>query len=160
MKKIILTFIAILCASALHAQLLSGLHFSNPKIESISPISFTSTSGIARVECNNTDQAFTLTNISGMVYKKGQPFVSGTAKDIEFPLGQNLIRVVGTANLCPGISLWNVLACIIFDPDDYAIDVRATIVYSDGTIREADKRNIPLRWLLASTRGPQGPHMG
>ncbi|MBQ7771796.1 MAG: hypothetical protein IJ402_03605 [Bacteroidales bacterium] len=151
MKKLLSVFmaavIALLMAGEACAQF-SRLSFGKYGISSISPESFRAVSGSAWLDVTNPDVGFRLSEINGKVYKNGTPFVSGRAVDVYIPKGTGRRTFTGRAELCSGISLWNVLSCIAFDPDDYSVDISMRITLDTGETRVVSKSRLPLRVLL------------
>lgn len=93
------------------------------KISRISPRGFTSVDGAVQITIVNAGEQFTLSNISGVVYKQGMRFVTGSAANVVVPKGESNLVINGNATLCRGIGLWDVLKCINFKADDYTADV-------------------------------------
>lgn len=156
MKKLFL-LIAIAVAAVTATQPspvgLSSLKFGNYKISRISPKSFRSVDGTAQIVCTNKDCTFTMSNITGTVYKKGVPFVKGYATPVTVPAGQSTVSVDGNATLCDGIGLWDVLSCIAFRASDYTIDVSMTISATNGYTRQYSRTGISVGNLLHNIRG-------
>lgn len=126
----------------------SKLSFGDYGISSIRPESFRSVRGAVWLDVNNPMQGFTLTEITGMVYKKGKPFIYGNANDFYVRSGSSRCDIHGKAGLCDGVSLWAVLALLTFDPDDYSVDLSVRITLDSGQTRVASKKNMPVRELL------------
>lgn len=143
----IITIIMLLSALDMHAQF-SRLSFGKYGISSISPESFKAVSGSAWLDVTNPDVGFTLSEVRGTVYKKGVPFVSGRMADVHIPTGTGKRTFTGRAELCSGITLWNVLSSIAFDPDDYAVDISMRVTLDTGETRVVSKSRMPLRVLL------------
>lgn len=127
---------------------LSRLHFGGYRITRITPVSFRSVRGTAEFQIQNDTVGFTMSNISGMVYKKGVPFVMGDASPVAIPAGASSVAVNGSAALCDGITLWDVLACIAFKAEDYTIDVSMTIIDANGHRRDVAKSGLGVAALL------------
>jgi len=132
---------------------LSDLHFDSHKVTRISPKSFRSVDGTIQVNCTNKGQQFTMSNISGTVYKKGRAFINGYAEPITVFPGSCTVSVLGNASLCDGITLWDVLACIVFKAEDYTIDVSMTITEADGKSRVYTNTGMSVANLLNNIRG-------
>ena len=130
-----------------HAQF-SKLSFGKYGVSSIRPESFRAVKGSVWLDVKNPMEGFTLSEITGMVYKKGQPFITGKADDFYVSSGSSRCNIYGRAALCDGVSLWAVLALIAFDPDDYSIDLSVRITLDSGATRVVSKKNFPVRKLL------------
>ena len=156
MRKICIVIISIilmlLAGEDQASAQLSRLHFKGYKITKIAPTSFRSVRGTAEFYCLNDSLRFTMSNIRGTVYKKGVPFVSGSADPVTVPAGSSTVTVNGKASLCDGIGLWDVLQCIAFKAEDYSIDVSMTIVNSKGIRRDYSKRGMSVSALLNNIR--------
>ena len=104
--------------------------------------------GAVWLDITNPMEGFKITEIKGMVYKNGVPFVSGAANDVRIPLGTTRADVSGRAALCEGISIWDVLALVAFDPDDFSVDLSLRITMDSGETRVVSKKKLPVRTLL------------
>lgn len=150
----LLIAVAGLLATAVPASAqLSSLHFGEYKITGIHPNSFRSADGSASIVCTNSGKKFTMSNIRGTVYKKGTPFVSGYASPVTVPAGKTTLDISGNASLCDGVSIWDLLACIVFRAEDYKIDVAMTITDASGEARLYEKKGINVAALLHNIRG-------
>lgn len=151
MRKTICIFIAVLTALCLcqnaNAQL-SRLKFSKYKITGISIQSMRSVNGSLEICCRNDSTGFVMSDISGTVYKKGRAFVKGYTSPVRVSSGSSNLKISGNASLYDGISLWDVLSCVAFNPDDYTIDVKMKVVNDKGATRIVDKRGIRVGSLL------------
>lgn len=156
MKKFLtIVFCAILLLAGEHgaSAQLSRLHFGSYKINRISLLSLRSVNGEAQAVCTNDSLAFTMSNISGVVYKNGRPFVHGTANPVSVASGTSTVVVKGTATLYDDVTLWDVLSCIAFRPSDYTIDVSMRITNSAGASRSYSRNGISVANLLHNIRG-------
>lgn len=143
----------LLVAAAPASAQLSSLQFGEYKITGIHPNSFRSADGSASIVCTNGGKTFTMSNIHGTVYKKGMAFVSGYASPVTVPAGKNTLDINGSAYLCDGVSIWDLLACIVFRAEDYKIDVAMTITDASGKARLYEKKGINVAALLHNIRG-------
>lgn len=144
---IVFLTVALLSADGLRAQF-SRLSFGKYGISSISPEGFTAVNGSVWLDVTNPDVGFRLTEIHGTVYKKGTPFVAGKAADVYISAGTGRRTFSGRAQLCSGVSLWNVLSSIAFDPDDYSVDISMRVTLDTGETRVVSQSRLPLRVLL------------
>ncbi len=147
MKRFILIIAASVLTLSLSAQSNLGITFGNYRITSIQPQSFSSVNGSVALEVTNSSTPFTLSQIRGAVYKNGRRFIEGTAGDIFVASGASTLSIAGTASLCDGVGLLEVLRCFYFDVNDYAIDI--SLIYTRGGNSTAiEKKNIPLSSFL------------
>lgn len=130
-----------------HAQF-SKLSFGKYGVSSIRPESFRAVRGAVWMDVTNPMEGFTISEIQGLVYKNGVPFVSGAASDVNIPSGTARMTVIGRAALCDGASLWDVLALIAFDPKDYSVELSVRITLDSGATRVVSKKNMPVEALL------------
>ena len=151
MKKLILlvvvSIIASISADECKAQY-DYLKFGDFGVTSVSPLSFTSVSGSVWVDVQNPQVGFSVTEVYGKLYCNGVALIEGKADDYYVPNGNGRITLTGTASLCPGASIFDVLGLIFFDPEQYTVDIRA-IITDDGAapvIKEV--KNIPVLTLL------------
>lgn len=139
--------IAFAASEVCHAQF-SKLSFGKYGISSIRPESLRAVRGAVWLDVTNSMEGFRISEIHGMVYKNGVPFVSGTADDVYIPSGTARANVSGRAALCDGASLWDVLALIAFDPKEYSVDISVRITLDSGATRVVSKKRMPVEALL------------
>lgn len=130
-----------------HAQF-SKLSFGKYGISSIRPESLRSVRGAVWIDVTNPMEGFTVSEIKGTVYKKGVPFVYGSASDVYITSGSTRADISGRASLSEAASLWDVLALIVFDPNDYSVDLSVRITLDSGATRVVSKKNMPVAALL------------
>ncbi len=151
MKKLftilLIGFVTFIAAEDCYAQF-SKLSFGKYGVSSIRPESMRAVKGAVWLDVTNPMEGFKITEIKGMVYKNGVPFVSGAADDVRIPLGTARADVSGRAALCEGISIWDVLALVAFDPDDFSVDLSLRITMDSGETRVVSKKKLPVRTLL------------
>ena len=151
MKKLyalmMVCLVALAASEACHAQF-SKLSFGKYGVSSIRPESFRAVRGAVWLDVTNQMEGFRISEIQGMVYKNGVPFVSGTANDVRIPSGTSRVTVSGRAALCDGASLWDVLALIAFDPKEYSVDLSVRITLDSGATRVVSKKRMPVEALL------------
>lgn len=141
------SLVAVLASDSCHAQF-SRLSIGDYGIKSISPESFRSVSGAVWLEVTNPDQGFRLSDISGVVYKDGAPFVRGRASDVRVSKGIQKLVIDGKASLEGGVSLWTVLSVLSFNPEDYSVDIIMRVTLDSGESRMIAKYKVPLTTLL------------
>ena len=56
--------------------------------------------------------------------------------------------ISGRASLSSTVSLWDVLALIVFDPDDYSVDLSVRITLDSSETRVVSKEKMPVAALL------------
>ena len=56
--------------------------------------------------------------------------------------------ISGRASLSSTVSLWDVLALIVFDPDDYSVDLSVRITLDSSETRVVSKEKMPVEALL------------
>ena len=128
---------------------LSRLHFRNYRITSVVPTGFRSVRGAVEVTLSNDTTAFTMSDIQGIVYRNGRPFVEGVCNDTYVPRGTITVRPTGTVRLCDSVSLWTVLRCMVdFNPDEYSGDISMLITDAKGHQRTYAKKEVPVGKLL------------
>ena len=151
MKKIFLVFIAAvisLAASSECCAQFGNLSICKYGVESVVPESFSSIKGSVYLEVANSGEGFTVSDIQGVVYKDGEPFVSGKANSFHVDKGSRKTVISGRASLCAGASLWSVLGVLFFDPEDYSVDISLKITMDSGEMKVITKKNMPVKELL------------
>ena len=126
----------------------SGLDFGSFKITSIVPTSFTSIDGTVNltVEANPYGKVI-VTDVSGLIYKHGTPFIIGKADDMVIPAGKGSVDVQGHISLASTEALMTVLRDPSINPADYSADVKATVKVK-GRVMIIEKQNMPLSRIL------------
>lgn len=151
MKKLILliftSVIAFISADECKAQY-DTLKFGDFGITSISPKGFTSVGGAVWVDVENPQVGFKVSEIYGKLYHNGVPMIEGHANDYYVPTGNGKLHITGTASLCPGISILDVLGLLFFNPEEYTVDIKAVITDdgADPVVKEV--KDIPILTLL------------
>lgn len=143
----IVAFVAFAASDVCHAQF-SKLSFGKYGISSIRPESLRSVRGAVWIEVTNPMEGFSVSEIKGTVYKNGSAFVHGTASDVHISSGSAKVTISGRAALSDTASLWDVLALIAFDPEDYSVDLSVRITLDSGETRVVSKKNMPVAALL------------
>ena len=144
---LLVSAVAILAAEECNAQF-SKLSIGDYGIKSISPESFRSVSGAVWLEVTNPEEGFTVSDISGVVYKNNTPFVKGTASPFRVERGTGKVAVSGRASLCDGVSLWAVLSLLTFNPEEYSVDIIMKVTMDSGHSRMITKLKVPVSVLL------------
>ena len=151
MKRLIaILFVGIVALAAsgfCHAQF-SKLSFGKYGVSSIRPESLRAVRGAVWVDVTNPMEGFTVSEIKGTVYKHGVAFVHGEASDVYVPSGSGRAVISGRASLSASASLWDVLALIAFDPEDYSVDLSVRITLDSGETRVVSKTRMPVAALL------------
>ena len=151
MKKLfillVLAALSVALADECFAQF-SNISIGKYSIESIRPEGFSSVKGSVMLEVANAGEGFTVSDISGTVYKEGMPFVTGQASNFRVAQDSQRLVVSGRASLCQGASLWTVLGLLFFDPEDYAVDIRLKVTTDSGAVRVIEKKRLPVEVLL------------
>lgn len=144
---LVVCVLAFASSEVCHAQF-SKLSFGKYGVSSIRPESLRAVRGAVWVDVTNPMVGFTVSEIKGTVYKKGAPFVYGSASDVHIPLGTRRATITGRASLSPSASLWDVLALIAFNPADYSVDLSVRITLDTGETRTVSKSKMPVTALL------------
>lgn len=151
MKKFLAVLAASLCLALAFAPeskaQLSTLSFGDYHIVSVTPVSFTSLSGTMNISITNPGRKITISNINGMVYKDGIPFLIGNADDVVIAPGTNTVNVSGRASLQTTNALFALLANPTIDPSRYTFDVTAEVTVRHKT-RTVTKKAVPLSYIL------------
>ena len=147
-KSLLIAAILLLVSAFSASAQFSRLSIGKYGIESISPDGFTAANGAVWLEVANPGETFTVSDIKGTVYKDGSPFVKGTAPGFTVLNGSSKVNVSGHAMLCEGVSLWTLLGLVVFEPEDYSVDISMKITTASGKTRVAEKKAVPLKTLL------------
>lgn len=119
------------------------------RITDISPEFLNKTvNGTIELTLENRSAPLTLRNINGLIYKHGQEFIKGYCLDITLPRGISVVTIQGTASLCDGVSILEVLKLINFNPDDFSVDFSVNCTFTKGRGLKIERKGIPLRQIL------------
>lgn len=143
----IMAVVSVVFSDVCHAQF-DQISIDDYSIQSISPESFSSVRGAVLMQVTNAGESFMVSDIKGTVYKNGTPFVTGKADSFYVAHGAQKVQIRGRASLCPGTSLWTVLGLLMFDPEDYTVDISVTIITDSGNVRVISKTRLPVTALL------------
>lgn len=124
------------------------LKFGDFGVTSISPVSFTSVRGEVWVDVENPQAGFSVTEVYGKLYCNGRALIEGKADDYYVPNGRGRLNLTGVASLCPGVSIFDVLGLIFFDPQMYTVDIKAIITDDGAAPVVKEVKNIPILTLL------------
>ena len=152
--KLIILLAALLFAAAPASAQLTKLRFVNYKLVKIVPLSLEKAKGTFAFDVVNGDGPFTMSNISGTVYKNGKQLVSGMTPNIEVPKGKSSFTIEGLANLSGSTNIMQVLQCIFFKPEEYTIDVSLTVTDSKGKRKEIVELGMSVADLLGNKMTP------
>ena len=132
---------------------LSRLTFGKYRIVSIKPLSFRSARGTVEVDVRCDTTTFLMHGISGRVYRNGEPFVQGTCSDVQVSRGSSTVSATGTVSLCEGVTLWNVLGCLVgFDIEEFTGDLDMTITDIKGNRRQYRKQGVSAAAVLRNRK--------
>ena len=124
------------------------LKFGDFGVTSVSPLSFTSVRGEVWVDVENPQAGFSVTEVYGKLYCDGRALIEGKADDYYVPNGSGRLNLTGVASLCPGVSIFDVLGLIFFDPQMYTVDIKAVITDDGAAPVVKEVKNIPVLTLL------------
>lgn len=151
MKKLfilmVLAALSVAAADECFAQF-SNISIGKYSIESIRPEGFSSVKGSVMLDVANAGEGFTVSDISGTVYKEGEPFVTGQALNFSVASGSQKLVISGRASLCQGASLWSVLGLLFFEPEDYMVDISLKVTTDSGVEKVLSRKGMPVTELL------------
>ena len=144
-----ITLLLLLAGEGEACAQLSKLHFKGFRITRIMPTSTRSVTGAMEIDMVNDSLAFTMSNISGTVYKGGKPFLRGDISPIKVPHGSSKVVVnCRYAALAENISLLEVLRNLSFRPQDYTVDVSCTVIDEKGRRKNVAKKGVSAAKLM------------
>ncbi len=136
------------CAPPARAQL-SRIRFHSYKITSVVPSTVNSIRGAVEFVLTNDTTSFTMSDIHGIIYRNGKPFVHGFCNDTHVRQGEVTVRPAGTVQLCDSVSLWDVFRNLSdLQLDEYTGDLEMIITDAKGKSRTYSKKGIPVELLL------------
>ena len=153
-KYILLAFLAAFLWSAAPAWAqLSHLKFGKYKITSVVPTSFRSVRGSVEVTVTNDTTSFLMKDITGVIYRNGEPFVQGTCSDVRVLRGPSTVLATGNVRLCDGVSVWSVVRCMVdFNPEEFTGDLKMTVIDAKGNSRLLRKEGVSVAEVLKNRK--------
>ena len=131
-------------------QKLKNIQVTSATVESISPLGLRGLTGTFLIGLDNPAMQFTVKDISGTVYYKGQEYVDFVADPVTIKGKTTAVyELHATATLRPEVSLMQVLALARgTDLADFTIDINATVVLRSGVGKAISLTGINLKDLL------------
>ena len=153
-KHLLLALVAILALSVPSAQAqLSRLKFGKYRITSIVPSSFRSVRGSVEVTVTNDTTSFLMKDITGIIYRNGEPFVEGVCSDVRVVKGTSTVEPVGTVRICEGVSVWSVLRCMVdLNIEEFTGDLSMTLIDAKGHTRPLKKEGVSVAEVLKNRK--------
>lgn len=150
---IIVAILELLAGEFQAAAQFSRLHFGGYRIVKLAPTSTRSVTGAMELDCTNDTTGFTMSNISGTIYKNGKPFLRGDLSPIKVPHGNTKVLIdCHYAALAEGIGIMDVIKSISFRPQDYTVDISATVIDSKGKKKNVAKQGVGLTELMGKRK--------
>ena len=119
-------------------------------VESISPIGLHGLNAELAVQVQNPAMQFTLTDIQGILYYKGRPFVTYEADPIQVTARSVAVYPLPCqANLASGVKLMDLISLMRDDDlEDFVTDVSAKVHLRSGLTKTLKFKEIPVKDLM------------
>lgn len=117
-------------------------------IEELYPIGKNQVAGSIWMEVENPYCELRVSDVFCRVYKDGEPFIEGYADDFVVSAGESKVVVTGSASLCEGVALVEVLQLLVFDPKMYSVDMRMNVTDVSGRTQILEHKKRPVSDLL------------
>lgn len=124
------------------------LKFGDFGVSSITPVGSDAVEGSVWVEVENPLVGFTVSNVEGKLYKNGVALIEGKADDYYVPSGTSKLVLTGKASICPGISVFEVLGLVLFQAEQYSVDIKAVVTDDGAAPVVMEAKNVPFLTLL------------
>ena len=124
------------------------LKFGDFGVSVVTPMGPRAVKGAVWVEVENPQVGFTVSKVEGRLYRNGVALIEGCADDYYVPNGNTKLTLTGTATLCPGASIFDVLGLILFDPTLYTVDIKAVITDDGAEPVVKEVKDVPILTLL------------
>ena len=144
---LVVSFVAFLSSENCRAQY-DTMKFGDFGVSSVTPMGAGAVKGAVWVEMENPQVGFWVSKVEGKLYRNGVALIEGHADDYYVPNGTSKLTLKGTATLCPGVSIFDVLGLILFDPTLYTVDIKAVITDDGAEPVIKEVKDIPILTLL------------
>jgi hypothetical protein len=140
---LLLHLLGLLC-SPLSAQM-KHLSLRRYKIDNVSLVNLSTYSVAAHLQVRNDTTAFSLSNISGQIYRKGKPFASWSTGDICLNSGINDVYIKGICTIRSGVSIFTLIRTILhLEPSLFSLDVELFIYFPSGDKKYLSRQRVQL----------------
>jgi len=141
--RCILLLLIISCIATPLAAQMRNLVVKSYRIHSLTPTSIHSFNITAFARIQNDTCQFVMKNISGLLYKKGKPFLKGVVTDTVVPEGETQIRLCAHIDYCEGVSFFSLIGSLISrDLSDYSADIHMQSETIDGICKDVSKEGV------------------
>lgn len=152
MKRFVCILAAMLVVLTGCAESIPSVRLRSFDMVSITPTGLTSFTVQAKVTLDNPSRGFRASEISGLVRSGENPCVKITAEDVAVPgkcTGEQLeMRFHG--EIAPGFSVFQILGSLrSMSLDSFVADASARISLGKGNGKVVERKNIPLKKILA-----------
>ena len=113
---------------------ISQLRFRGFEVKSVVPSGFWSVKATVELRMVNPGgKVFDMKDVNVVIYRNGEPYVTGYCPSIPVAAGESTVKAVGTFRLSDGISLWSVFRTLLnIKIEEYSADVRMTALGDHG----------------------------
>ena len=129
---------------------IKDIRLQSCSVESVSPIGLHGLNAELALQIQNPAMQFTLTDITGVVYHKGEPLVDFEADPIKVNARSVAVYPLPCqATLASGVRLMDVISLMRgYDLNDFTADVSAKIHLRSGIAKTLKFKDIPVKDLL------------
>jgi hypothetical protein len=129
---------------------IKDIRLASCSVESVSPIGLHGLSAELAVQIENPAMQFSLSDIQGTLFHKGNPIIVYDAEPIEVAGHSVAVYPLPcTATLSPGVRLMDIISLMRgYDVNDFTMDVSAKVRLRSGLSKTLRFKDIPVKDLL------------
>lgn len=148
-NRLAIIFTALLTLCLTSCGKINEIGITSTSIVSLSPVGLRGMNGVFAVGIHNPTFSFTIRNVQGVVYHKGQATIDFSADDFTVnKKSDDVYQIKGNATLCQGVSLISALGLLKdLNAESYSVDISGT-VYAKGLHKTIKRKGLPLSSLM------------
>lgn len=148
-NRLAIIFTALLTLCLTSCGKINEIGITSTSIVSLSPVGLRGMNGVFAVGIHNPTFSFTIRNVQGVVYHKGQAMIDFSADDFTVnKKSDDVYQIKGNATLCQGVSLISALGLLKdLNAESYSVDISGT-VYAKGLHKTIKRKGLPLSSLM------------
>ncbi len=158
MKVYFRNAIKIVVALALLMPVIACVNYKKVKLTSVSigsvtPAGLKAVNGTVKLGIENNSSEFTISDISGTIYRSGSEIGSFSADPITIATGSATYSLVGTVSLSSSVSIIEIISIATnFKIDDFSIDLTLKLKPKGGAATTVTRRDVAVGELVNSLK--------
>ncbi len=116
-------------------------------VQSVKPVGIRGVEAELAIQIENPAMAFTLSDVSGVIYYKGRPYVNYSAEPVSVEKKTVAVYPVAcSATVVKDVSFLEMLSVFQhFKEEDFTIDVHAKVTLKNGVTKGFDFKKVPVK---------------